>query len=296
MLPAITDGFAPNLMWTAAVDAYEEAKSGLTAGAGIIYEDRLRRNLLSSQPLCFNLFGFLGEMDANALLPWVRTYAPLATSVSRIRLEYSPSVAELGGAPLGGSAFDACVEYELPSESRGFIGIETKYHEDLAGGLKVPPEGSPARAKYARETQLRAWRAGAAWELTAHRKNLQFWYNQLMAQRTYDLIKDEAGMRRYTEFTEVVVACRQDESAKAVVRTVADQLAEGHEGTLRFCAIDDVVDAVAGHDGWKRDFRQRYTDFTPIQDHLAARSPLKVGWVGHTAACRPGPALRAHGR
>ncbi len=78
-----------------------------------------------------------------------------------------PSVAELGGAPLGGSAFDACVEYELPSESRGFIGIETKYHEDLAWGPElVPPEGSPARAKYARETQLRAWRAGAAWELT----------------------------------------------------------------------------------------------------------------------------------
>ena len=75
----------------------------------------------------------------------------------------------------------------------------------------------------------------------------------------------------------MVVACRQDESAKAVVRAVADQLAEGHEGTLRFCAIDDVLDSVTGHDDWKREFRQRYTDFTPIQEHLAPGSPLKTG-------------------
>jgi len=55
---------------------------------------------------------------------------------------------------------------------------------------------------------------------------------------------------------------------------VAAQLAAGHEGTLRFCAIDDVVDTVEGHDAWKRELRERYTDFTPIQEHLAERSPL----------------------
>lgn len=273
MLPETTVGFVPNLMWTASVNAYEDAKSELNASAGILYEDRLRRNLLSSQPLCFNLFGFLGRIDANALLPWVRSYAPRATAVSRIRLEYSPSAAELGAAPLGGSAFDAFVEYVLPDESMGFIGIETKYHEDLTKGLRVPKEGTAAREKYAKETQVRPWRPGAASELVARRKNLQFWYNQLLAQRTCELVTDARGSRRYTEFTEVVVACRQDDSAKAVVRTVADQLAEGHEGTLRFCAIDDVVDAVAGHEDWKRDFRERYTDFAPIQQHLAASSP-----------------------
>ena len=221
MLPETTNGFAPNLMWPAAIDAYEVAKSALNAGAGIIYEDRLRRNLLSSQPLCFNLFGYLSQVDPNALLPWVRIYATGATSVSRIRLEYSPSVAELGAAPLGGSAFDAFVEYTLPGESKGLIGIETKYHEDLAKGLKIPPEGGAARDKYARETQLRAWLPGAAVGLIGHRKNLQFWYNQLLAQRTQELVTDTMGGRRYAEFTEIVVACRQDDSAKAVVRTVA---------------------------------------------------------------------------
>ena len=107
------------------------------SGAGIINEDRLRRILLSSQPLCFNLFGYLSKVDKNALLPWVRTYAPRATSISRIWLEYAPTAEDLGGDPLGGSAFDAFVEYLLPDESRGFIGIETKYHENLAKGLNM---------------------------------------------------------------------------------------------------------------------------------------------------------------
>ena len=188
MLPETQVGFAPNLMWPEAIDAYEAAKLALNAGAGIIYEDRLRRNLLSSQPLCFNLFGYLSQVDPNALLPWVRLYAPQATSVSRILCEYSASAAELGAAPLGGSAFDAFVEYTLPGDSTGFIGIETKYHEDLAKGLKIPREGSTARDKYAQETRLRAWQPGAESKLIEHRKNLQFWYNQLLAQRTHDLV------------------------------------------------------------------------------------------------------------
>jgi hypothetical protein len=161
MLPEVTVGFSPNLMWDEAVNAYHEAKAGLNAAAGIIYEDRLRRNLLSSQPLCFKLFGFLSRTGPSALLPWAKTLAPSATSVSRIRLEYAPAAAELGEAPLGGSAFDAFVEYTLPNDAMGFIGIETKYHEDLSKGLAIPPEGSIARAKYSSETEIRPWKTGA---------------------------------------------------------------------------------------------------------------------------------------
>ena len=225
---------------------------------------------------CFNLFGLLGKEDPNALLPWVRNFARGATSIARIRLEYAPGVAELGGLPLGGSAFDAFVEYDLPGDAKGFIGIETKYHEDLARGLAIPAEGSRARAKYARETGIRAWRVGAALALLKQRKNLQFWYNQLLAQRTYELVRDADGSRRYSEYTQVVVACQQDDSAKAVVQTVAAQLADGQEGTLHFSSIDDVIRAVQDHDEWKHALRERYTDFSPIQEHLGARSPLRM--------------------
>src|SRR3954451_21145381 len=48
-----------NLMWPEAVDAAEKALIALATEnrPGLIHEERLRRNLLSSQPLCFNLFG-----------------------------------------------------------------------------------------------------------------------------------------------------------------------------------------------------------------------------------------------
>ena len=60
-------------------------------------------------------------------------------------------------------------------------------------------------------------------------------------------------------------------------RTVSEQLAEGHPGTR--CAsppIDDVDRHLAGPEDWEApEVRERYTDFTPIQDHLSPESPLK---------------------
>ena len=38
MLPETTVGFVPNLMWTASVNAYEDAKSELNASAGILVD------------------------------------------------------------------------------------------------------------------------------------------------------------------------------------------------------------------------------------------------------------------
>ena len=56
--------------------AYERARDRLARepGAGLIQESRLRCNLLSSQPLCFNLFGYLAA-HPKALLPWVQKVA-----------------------------------------------------------------------------------------------------------------------------------------------------------------------------------------------------------------------------
>ena len=104
----------------------------------MIQQKRLRRNLLSSQPLCFNLFGYLGEHPAT-LLPWVRQLSPDAEEVVDVALEWAPT-----DNALGGSAFDAFVEYTLPGRRRGFIGIECKYAENLA---KAQPKPAPEKYK-----------------------------------------------------------------------------------------------------------------------------------------------------
>ena len=93
---------------------------------------RIFDNLLSSQPLCFNLFAEL------------KSDIPLATDlvkelttgrfikVKSIEFEYSPGRRDrryLGDR----SAFDVFIDCETATSARGFIGIEVKYHENLIG-------------------------------------------------------------------------------------------------------------------------------------------------------------------
>ncbi len=275
MLPESVEGFSANLMSDEALAAHLEARAAGGVAPALLQEDRLRRDLLASQPLCFNLFGHLAQADLAALLPWVQTFAPDATRVAGLRLGYAPSAAELGEEPLGTSAFDAFIDYDLPDGRLGFVGVETMYAEDLAKGLPLPPVGSAGRARYAAETALRGWKDGAADELVSHRRNLQFWYHQLLAQRTRALVKSSDGSPKYAEHTVVVVASRHDTSAQAVVSKVSGLLAEEEQDTLRFCSLEDVIDSVVGHEPWKHSLWQRYTDFTPIQRELAEASPLR---------------------
>ncbi len=103
---------------------------------GIVNRDRLYRDLLSSQPLAFNLFGFFKvEVPDNpesaegvALLQVLReVFGVDADAVTEIRLEYAPPRSPLSKS---GSAFDCFIEY-LRGTRKGFVGIEVKYSEDL---------------------------------------------------------------------------------------------------------------------------------------------------------------------
>lgn len=276
MLPESVEGFDRNLMFDEAVAAYDVAQERPDGAPGVIHQDRVRRHLLCSQAVNFNLFGYLAQSEPGALLAWVQTYAPEATRVADIRLEHAPSRAELGEEPLSAAAFDAFVAYDLPGGRRGFVAVRVLYDDDLAKGLSLPAEGSAGRAKYVAATEAGGWRDGAAEELLQHRRNLQVWYDVLLAQRAQALVRAPDGEPRYAEHTVVVVICRQNTSAGSVVTKVAALLADDERATLRSCTLDDLIDAVSGHEPWKHSMRQRYTDFTPIQRELAEGSPLRM--------------------
>ncbi|MCB9737711.1 MAG: hypothetical protein H6747_00470 [Deltaproteobacteria bacterium] len=93
---------------------------------------RIFNNLLSSQPLCFNLFGELAaDLDLASKVMADMTNGKVAR-VTDVSFEFSPG---RGDPKYTGdrSAFDVFVSYE-PAEttaSRGFIGVEVKYHEGL---------------------------------------------------------------------------------------------------------------------------------------------------------------------
>lgn len=259
MLPL---GVSPrvNLMTDESVQAADRAREHLmTRGPsgkrppGIIKPDRLLRNLLSSQPLCFNLFGHLSD-DANALLPWVKTIAPAAAEVVAIKLEWAPDEETIGG-----SAFDAFVEYRREDGEAGFLGIECKYAEQLDESLT-----DPAAEKWVLATQPPEWRDGAAAALD--RTGLrQFWYNQILTHVVArSAVTTQGDRSKYAEGTGVVVACDVDIKAREAVAEVSAQLTDVNR--LQFSSLEDVLEGVQGHAEWEDRFSERYLDFLNLPE------------------------------
>ena len=93
-------------------------------------EDRLYADLLSSMPMCFNLFGVLHadlELADRAVHAW---WPDVPGRVCAVHFEWSPGRRLEGEYLENRSAFDVAFELELPDGGRGVFGVETKYHEN----------------------------------------------------------------------------------------------------------------------------------------------------------------------
>ena len=91
---------------------------------------RIYDNLLSSQPLCFNLFGELAKDRALASQVLSDISKVQVAQVTAIEFEWSPG----RGDPrytCDKTAFDVYVTYQNAKGQCGFLGIEVKYHENL---------------------------------------------------------------------------------------------------------------------------------------------------------------------
>lgn len=95
---------------------------------GLYSRPRIYNNLLSSQPLCFNLFAELTlDLDLATKVFSELTNGRVAR-VSEIGFEFSPGRRDR--AYTGDkSAFDVYVQYRNGNNKEGFVGIEVKYHE-----------------------------------------------------------------------------------------------------------------------------------------------------------------------
>ncbi len=129
----IETGFATRSRVNFLTDTIKEIVSreveAATQTGAFISAPRIWDNLLSSQPLCFNLFG---EMQADLALATAffgALFPDRVETVTALKFEYSPG---RGDPKYTGdrSAFDAFVEYSKQGK-RGCIGIEVKYAESL---------------------------------------------------------------------------------------------------------------------------------------------------------------------
>lgn len=96
----------------------------------LIYDHRLWHNLLSSQPLCFNLLGPMKLDLSLATRFWSRLFPKRMAEVEQIYFEHSPGRGD--DAFIGDdTAFDILIAGRNAKGQRSFIGIEMKYSESM---------------------------------------------------------------------------------------------------------------------------------------------------------------------
>lgn len=96
----------------------------------IIDQERLWTNLLSSQPLCFNLFGAL-KLDPDKANRFFRALFPdYVEQVEGVWFEHSPGRGD-PAFTADHSAFDVFVPVVTTTGESGFVAIEVKYSETM---------------------------------------------------------------------------------------------------------------------------------------------------------------------
>ncbi len=236
-------------------DIYALAKRRIEEGRGVVEPFRLLRNMLSSQPMCFNLFGELALDLDNAAELVQALWGTSATRVTCIRFEWAP---EPRGEYLNDrTAFDAFIEYETDEGRMGFIGIETKLCERFSPKKYGEKE---CEKKYRRwMTKDAPWRTDAGCQVSRTRHN-QLWRDHLLA---WAMLRHPDS--KYTEGRLTVMYHPGDCRGRKAI--------EGYRGLLRdeatFSAFDlaTVVAAwkpLAGK--WLSRFEQRYLTLESSED------------------------------
>ncbi len=209
---------------------------------GTLDAERLFGNLLSSMPMCFNLFGAIGSTPG--FVDLVRgVFDADAAEIDDVVCE-APSPPQWDDR----TAFDAQVDYRTRNGERRFLAIETKYTEPFT-------QARYDRALYRRVTEESGWfRIGAAEELVAPATN-QLWRGLLLMAVAEDCL---SATGRY-----IVVAPDDDSDARAGVEKVLSWMVPHEASRLRFVSLEEIVegsDRIADRrlNPWSSAFRERY--------------------------------------
>lgn len=220
----------------------------IQAENGTLEMVRLQRNLLSSQPLCFNLLGGL-DTDHNAA---ARILTKLTgwdiVEITSIRVEHAPAAAK--ARPGDRTAFDGFITYIDTAGAPGFIGIETKYTEPFSDRDYLTPAYEAATAD-----PEGWWKPGAA-DLARHRSLNQLWRNTLLAQ-LHEQNDAVAGIGRT-----LVITAADDTTAGRAVAGISAVL-DDPDQRLGHVELEQIVELALGAPrlaAWAAAFRRRYLD------------------------------------
>lgn len=262
---------------TSAIAEVARLEAAYQEPGAMIDRARLFGNLLSSMPLCFNLFApardnpQLAARLLRTLVPGIQLHA-----VRAVWFEHSPGRND-PALTADRSAFDVAFIYERPDGKLGFIAIETKYSES---GQEPAPELNPRYDELSRASGLFKEPAHAALRV-----------NPLQQLFREHLLAQAAVMRGdYAEAHFVLIAPRHNHLVQNAARLYASFLAPPGAAQVPFLnlELEQVIDAwrAAGEPAHGQALRDRYCDWGQIDDIV--RAALRA--QGKTWLVKPAPA------
>lgn len=220
---------------------------------------RLFDNLLSSQPLAFNIFGPLSCDLGLATDVFRQQGGERCREVTDVRFEWSPG----RGDPRytgDSSAFDVYVTFKSREGGRGFAGIEVKYHEDLSG------RPSTHKARYDEVAEaVGCFAAGAADRLRTAPLQ-QVWRDHLLAGS--HLLADG-----FADGFFVFLSPAGNSACNEAIGAYRQCLTD--DRTFVHWTLESVVEAVerSTDADWVGLLQDRYLDFAKVDAYMDRREP-----------------------
>ena len=231
-----------NFIDEAAYRHAEQRAIEVEAEGGTLDAERLFGNLLSSMPMCFNLFGSLAAVP-RFIDVVCAVFDGQAGEIDRVICE-APSPP----AWRDRTAFDAQIDYTAVSGDRCFIAVETKYTEAF-----TPTRYD--RTEYREITERCGWFLPGAADGLIEVETNQLWRGLLLM----NVVEDHLGaVGRYC-----VVAPADDSDARRAVETARSWLTQAERWRLKFVSLEQIVEAAGKAEDprlrtWSVEFTRRY--------------------------------------
>lgn len=222
--------------------------------SGLMTKKRLFKDLLSSQPLCFNLFG---ELTCDLPLA-TRVFSDLTdgriAEVTNIQFEYSPGRKKTQYTG-DSSAFDVYLKYTTKGGAKGFVGVEVKYHENPNTGSKEGKHYNNHGKRYEEIADMMNCFSPENLDIVRRNPIQQFWRDHLLV-----------GIhKRVDHFVDAFFAVLHPEGNEACDKAVSNYrncLVHDCE-SFRVWTLEMFVDCLRKYSpaGWIDNFYSRYLDF-----------------------------------
>lgn len=223
---------------------------------GSLAEHRLYHNMLSSMPLCFNLFAPLRNRKDLAAQVLTIALGIEIREVVDIKCEWAP------GSPAGlgdRTAFDAAIRYR-DGRGNGLLGIETKYTEPFSQKEYAKPDTpteAARRERYETVCNESGWFLSSALDELWKAPTNQLWRNTMLAASCERLPEIDHAMV-------AVISLHADPHARKALRGVRSHLQDASR--LVDTSLERLIRVARGYglDEWANAFERRYLDLGPI--------------------------------